>query len=255
MQNAGTTWSLPGGTDSRGNDFLFDLQPRVSNAAGDPLDGVINVTPAKSSDPSSAVPTDRVVVSAIIPEAPTQSGDPVGDAPQHLIVSPSVGGAYHPAADTTNQAALLHLLVSSATASYYTTAGPDVNANAVPRTGDGAPTTLLADDGRVTVPASLAADIMRNLLPASQYGLRTLGTRLDEDLFSAKGVESKVQEQGLDDFFSQYPAIVQNGIVGSEEGLLAEKDLTGLFAPETAAFFFDDIGEDILAWLDDVRMP
>ncbi len=95
MQNIGTTWSLPGGTDTRGNDFLFDLEPRVSNAAGDPLDGVINVT----------------------------------------------------------------------------------------RTGDGVPTTLSADDGRVTVPASLAADI----------------------------------------FFSQYPATVQNDILGSEQGLLSSE--------------------------------
>ncbi len=215
LQNAGNTWSLPGGTDARGNDFLFDLQPGVSNATGDPLDGVINVTPAKLSVPSPAVAADRVVVSPIIPEALAQSGDFVGDIPQHRIISPTVGGAYPPAADTANLAALIRLLVSSAMASYYTTAKPDVNANVVPRTGDGVPTTLLADDGRMTAPASFAADI----------------------------------------FFSQYPAIVQNGIVGSGQDLLAEKDLAGLITAETAAFFFDDSGEDIPARLDDVRMP
>ncbi len=137
LQNAGTTWTLLGGTDAQGNDFLFDLQPPVSNVAGDPLDGRINVTPAKPSAPSPAVPADRVVISPIIPEALVQSG--------------------------------------------YTTAGPDVSANVIPRTEDVAPTTLLAGDGPVTVPASLAADI----------------------------------------FFSRHPAVVQNDIAGSEPGLLA----------------------------------
>ena len=45
LQNAGTTWTLLGGTDAQGNDFLFDLQPQVSNVAGDPLDGRIVVVP------------------------------------------------------------------------------------------------------------------------------------------------------------------------------------------------------------------
>ena len=50
MQNAGTTWSLPGGSDAQGNDFFFDLQPQVSNAAGDPLDGRINVPSGANDD-------------------------------------------------------------------------------------------------------------------------------------------------------------------------------------------------------------
>ncbi len=159
-------------------DFLFDLEPQPNNAAGDLLDGRINVTPVKLSDPSPAVPADRMVVSPIIPGTLAQSAEPVGDAPQHLIVSASVGGAYPPAADTANLAALLHLLVSSAMASYYTTAGPDVSANAVPRTGDGVLTILAADNDRTTAPAALAADI----------------------------------------FFSQYPGIGEHGIVGSDQG-------------------------------------
>ncbi len=92
LENAGSARTALGGTDGQGNDFLFDLEPRPNNAAGDPLDGVINVTPAK-------------------------------------------------------------------TASYYTPTGLDV-------------------------------------------GL------LDESLFSANGAESKVHEQWLDDFFSQYPAML-----------------------------------------------
>ncbi len=43
MQNAGSAWTALGGTDAQGNDFLFDLEPRPSNAAGDALDGCINV--------------------------------------------------------------------------------------------------------------------------------------------------------------------------------------------------------------------
>ena len=185
MQNVGTTWSLLGGTDAQGNDFLFDLQPRPSNAAGDPLDGVINVTPAVLHAPSLVPPATPASINTIIPEAPALVAEPAADAV------------------------------------------PRVNANAVPRTGDGVPTILSISDGRTTVPALL--------LPASQYGLQILGARLDEDLFSVLGTECKVNEQEQDDFFSQYPAIVQNGSVGSEQGLLAEKNQAGPITAETAA--------------------
>ncbi len=43
MQNAGSAWTALGGTDGQGNDFLFDLEPRPSNAAGDVLDGRIEM--------------------------------------------------------------------------------------------------------------------------------------------------------------------------------------------------------------------
>ena len=43
LENAGSAWTALGGTDGQGNDFLFDLQPRPSNAAGDALDGRIDV--------------------------------------------------------------------------------------------------------------------------------------------------------------------------------------------------------------------
>ncbi len=43
MQNAGSAWTALGGTDAQGNDFLFDLKPRPSNAAGDVLDGRVDV--------------------------------------------------------------------------------------------------------------------------------------------------------------------------------------------------------------------
>ena len=189
MQNVGTTWSLLGGTDAQGNDFLFDLQPRPSNAAGDPLDGVINVTPAVLHAPSLVSPEKPAPINTIIPEAPALVVEPAADAVPH------------------------------------------VNANAVPRTGDGVPTTLSISASRTTVPALL--------LPVSQYGLQFLGARFDDDLFSVLGTECKVNEQGQDDFFSQYPAVVRNGIMGSEQGLLVEKDLAGPITAESAAFFFD----------------
>ena len=63
MQNVGATWSALGGTDAQGNDFLFDLQPRPSNAAGDVLDGRIDVSdalalPFGSRLNGGGVPTD-----------------------------------------------------------------------------------------------------------------------------------------------------------------------------------------------------
>ena len=43
MESAGSVRTALGGTNGQGNDFLFDLQPRPSNVAGDVLDGWINV--------------------------------------------------------------------------------------------------------------------------------------------------------------------------------------------------------------------
>ncbi len=49
MQNAGSAWTALGGTDGQGNDFLFDLESRPSNVAGDVLDGSIDVSDAPRS--------------------------------------------------------------------------------------------------------------------------------------------------------------------------------------------------------------
>ncbi len=46
LENAGSVRTALGGTDAQGNDFLFDLEPRPSNVAGDVLDGRINVSDA-----------------------------------------------------------------------------------------------------------------------------------------------------------------------------------------------------------------
>ena len=93
MQNLGTTWSLPGGTDAQGNDFLFDLQPRVSNAAGDPLDGRINVLPAPAATRMGEMENGRteemlpIASSAVLPLLSEQAGMPSADAGPRLIVS------------------------------------------------------------------------------------------------------------------------------------------------------------------------
>ena len=50
LENAGSVRTALGGTDAQGNDFLFDLEPRPSNAAGDALDGRINVLPANQEE-------------------------------------------------------------------------------------------------------------------------------------------------------------------------------------------------------------
>ena len=46
MESVGSARTALGGTDGQGNNFLFDLQPRPSNVAGDVLDGSIDVLPA-----------------------------------------------------------------------------------------------------------------------------------------------------------------------------------------------------------------
>ena len=69
LQNAGPTWTLAAGTDGQGNEFLFDLEPRPSNAAGNVLDGSINVTvPAVTSEPGNGSPAlvQTVVVGDVL---------------------------------------------------------------------------------------------------------------------------------------------------------------------------------------------
>ena len=43
LENAGNSQTALGGMDAHGNDFLFELQPRPNNVAGDALDGRIEV--------------------------------------------------------------------------------------------------------------------------------------------------------------------------------------------------------------------
>ena len=62
LENAGSARTALGGTDARGNDFLFDLEPRPSNVAGDALDGRINVLPANQEETGFlATPITKII--------------------------------------------------------------------------------------------------------------------------------------------------------------------------------------------------
>ena len=91
LQNVGTSWSLPGGTDAQGNDFLFDLQPQVSNVAGDPLDGRIVVVPP----PPAAGNMSPVGVRS--EQSATQQPDSVLDTTSHRVDAEIVAGLLSPA--------------------------------------------------------------------------------------------------------------------------------------------------------------
>ena len=206
MQNVGTTWSLPGGTDAQGNDFLFDLQPQVSNAAGDPLDGRINVLPAPAATTEvlsagegpvfscSALSTQHSALTTS-----EQAGMPSADAGPLLIVSAPVSESYMPA-DAVNQAATLRSLVAILVAEVSATSA-------------------------TAAPASLAA------------GIASAG------------------DNGLDDFFSRYPALAADGGVGSGERGLMEKELAALTADEREALFFEEGEMKVPGWLEDVELP
>ena len=239
MQNVGTTWSLPGGTDAQGNDFLFDLQPRVSNAAGDPLDGRINVLPApaatrmgemengslqvrmedggsKIEDGEAMVPSSilhppssprrdltgemlPIAPSAVLPLLSEQAGMPSADAGPRLIVSAPVSESYMPA-DAVNPAAILRSLVTTLS-------------------------TLSVVDNRTAAPAPPAAG------------------------------NASAGDKELDDFFSRYPAIVEDGNVGEAQRLQVEKDLAVLTADEKNECILDAGPADGTAWLYDADEP
>src|SRR5262249_3135306 len=70
LQNVGSTWSVPGGTDAQGNDFLFDLEPRPRNTPGDPLDGQIEVRSAANVPVSAA--SEEEDAAKLTPSVPLQ---------------------------------------------------------------------------------------------------------------------------------------------------------------------------------------
>ncbi len=78
LQDAGSTVTALGGTDARGNDFLFDLEPRPSNAAGDALDGRVVVVAPPTTTSSSPV---------LSPGRQPQTGAGNGSEAVALIVS------------------------------------------------------------------------------------------------------------------------------------------------------------------------
>jgi len=188
LQNAGATWSLPGGTDAQGNDFLFDLQPRLSNRAGDPLDGVINVTPAARSLANPITPVD-----------------PASRAGQVRLGSPDL----QPEASN------------------------------------------LDDVGRIANP-SYAVDAAQRLIVNS-----TVAALMHEDLgwanrrASAPEDETGINEKGLDDFFSRYAALGEDG----GQRLLIEKELATLTADDMKALFSEVGDMKVPAWLEDVQLP
>ena len=84
LQDAGSTVTALGGTDARGNDFLFDLEPRPSNAAGDALDGRVVVVAPPTTTSSSPV---------LSPGRQPQTGAGNGSEAVALIVSTLAFGA------------------------------------------------------------------------------------------------------------------------------------------------------------------
>ncbi len=107
LENAGSARTALGGTDAQGNDFLFDLEPRPSNAVGDVLDGRINVLPAVTrmgemlpvSSPGLPLLSEQISIQSV-------------DAAALPVVGPAAGEAHAPAG-TANLAAIMRSLESS----------------------------------------------------------------------------------------------------------------------------------------------
>ncbi len=78
LQNAGSTQTALGGSDAQGNNFLFDLEPRPSNVAGDALDGRIIVLPV------AGLTNANVITIADTVATPLQSRDNTVQAAQSV---------------------------------------------------------------------------------------------------------------------------------------------------------------------------
>ena len=273
MQNVGTTWSLPGGTDAQGNDFLFDLQPRVSNAAGDPLDGCITILqPLVVSQQATTELTQPSVVSSTSTETGVLAVQvSTGAAPQVTIsqvtsetvalsnivissVKTTQPPSDAPAAGTSSTAvASFRALVNSLMALFNTPAATDSSPAVVyTSTGtDNAPAAVPVPDGRMAPPASVNADLHDGV-----YNIDTVKVRMPDGFNRFFESDAKIGENRVeDDFFSQYPAIVEDGNVGEAQRLQVEKDLAVLTADEKNECILNAGPADGTAWLDDADEP
>ena len=274
MQNAGTTWSLPGGSNAQGNDFFFDLQPQVSNAAGDPLDGRITILqPLVVSQQATAELTQPSIVSSTCTETEILAVQvSTGAAPQATIsqvtsetvalsnivissVKATPAASDAPAAGTPSTAvASFRALVNSLLALFNTPAAADSSPVVVyTSTGtDNAPAALPMPDGRMAPPASVNADLLRDGI----YSIDTVKVRMPEGFNRFFESDAKIGENRVeDDFFSQYPAIVEDGTAGSADRLQVEQDLAAAVTGEDEAFLFDDQGDGTFPWADDFMLP
>ena len=191
LQNAGASWTVLGGTDAQGNDFLFDLEPRPSNVAGNVLDGRIDVlAPAvanvQTTENTSLVQT--AVVNAV-----------AGDAMVRLPVSSQKddGGRMK---DEVSAAALrspvnnLMASISSQTADTAAQAG---------------------------LPSGTATETMWTEIGEPQLGWLSqelsspspVDAGVAEAFSGAFEVKTMVADNGLDDFFRRYPADVVDGSI------------------------------------------
>ncbi len=273
MQNAGTTWSLPGGSNAQGNYFFFDLQPQVSNAAGDPLDGRITILqPLVVSQQATTELTQPSVVSSTCTETGILAVQvSTGAAPQATIsqvtsetvalsnivissVKTTQPPSDAPAAGTPSTAvASFRALVNSLMALFNTPAATDSSPAVVyTSTGtDNVPAALPVPDGRMAPPASVNADLFRDGL----YSIDTVKVRMPEGFNRFFESDAKIGEKRVeDDFFSQYPAIVEDGTAGSADRLQVEQDLAAAVAGEDEAFLFDDQGDGTF-WADEFMLP
>ena len=185
LENSGNTWTLPGGTNAQGNDFLFDLEPRPSNAAGSVLDGRIDVlAPAVASVPGNDSPTlvqtvavgDASLVRSQKDEGGSCGAEPrkgPGDVPQDMVVNNLLGALAAQAAD----------------------AQPVVQSGVVME----------------QLPALAAA--------GGPNSVATVQTLMPEMFRRFLEVETKGIDDQRDDFFSGYLAGVADGVVGSLEQL------------------------------------
>ena len=207
-----------GGTDAQGNDFLFDLEPRPSNVAGNALDGRIDVlAPAVTSVSGNGSPSlvqTAVVGDALAPlvrllqkdEGGSWGAEPrkgPGDVPQDVVVNSLLGSL----------------------------------------TAQAAETQPVVQSGVVTeqMPAWAAA--------GNPNSVATVQTLMPEMFRRFLEVETKGIDDHRDDFFSGYLAGVEDGAAGGLEQLQAGQ---GLSADEV--FTFDSGDAAGMAWADDLQL-
>ncbi len=278
MQNVGGTWSLPLGTDVQGNDFAFDLQPRASNAAGDPLDGRINVLPAPTTITAqvSASSTSGPLVSQLDVgriDNPSYAGLPaevdIGSAPSlavRLVTSdaPStpvmiatgktVRFQYVPPANGTpvtsgaNDAAMavLRSLVNSLTVTFNTPASSDS------ATGQGSRNNAVTEGVAPVAPLPESRNDLGRPEGGTLFTQSTVSARPEVGPVRTLGDDlvPKTRDRLLDEFFGQYPA--DDAGLENPDFQSVGADLV-VIPPEEAGFPFDGSIESGLPWSDDFQ--
>ena len=218
LQNAGTTWTSVGGMDGQGNNYLFDLEPRPSNAAGNVLDGRIDVVQkdeggvnkdegGRMKDETATADSSASFVQQASSLPAVETGtDGTERTDSSFILHPSslptTSSLPMPAGDTLKD----ETATADPSSSFILHSSSFVETLAAPVVRSGvteAMPPVATADAQTAGPVNQAADLLRGLLIQNQHGVSTSDAFwLQDDIMQVVDGETKA----VADFLGQFQA-------------------------------------------------